>query len=269
MITPERLGVDGSGRVTGPIRIQYNSPHFPCVNGTPGGGAGNMQGVVMHTMVCNLEECIRLFNDPSVQASAFFGVAQDGTVHQFGPLLKNWMAWAQAAGNPFWYSIEFADDTDPNNPLTEAQLLAGAQLVELLSRIAHFPLQITDSVSGTGFGVHNMGGKQWGGHSCPDMPPRHVRSRQRGAILELAHLIRNAPAHSGHGTSGGPVRHAADGTASLDQVAAHRGTTSDHLIHVTRNAHEISPDHLAEFNAYVRAGTQHKMRNGLVYYTSH
>jgi len=55
-----------------------------------------------------------------------------GRVHQFGPIGKGWIAWAQwrATG---WYSIEHADNHDPNNPLTDAQIAASAQLVELLS----------------------------------------------------------------------------------------------------------------------------------------
>lgn len=184
---PGRLSVGPGGRVHGPAHITYNDP-FPCPNGTFGSGA--MQGVVMHTMVCNLPQCIDLFNNEEVQASAHFGIAQDGQIHQFGPIGKGWIAWAQKAGNLAWYSIEHADNRNPNNPLTEAQITASAQLVELLSRFAGFPLQITDSVAGRGFGVHNMGGINWGGHTCPDLPPKHVRSAQRPQILALARKIR-------------------------------------------------------------------------------
>ena len=81
------------------------------------------------------------------------------------------MAWAQVAGNLAWYSIEHADNRNPNNPLTDAQIAASAQLVELLSRFAGFPLQVTNSVTGKGYGVHYMGGKAWGDHTCPDLPP--------------------------------------------------------------------------------------------------
>jgi nucleoside phosphorylase len=63
--------------------------------------------------------------------------------------------------------------------------------VELLSRFAGFPLQVTDIVTGTGYGVHSMGGKAWGDHTCPDLPPNHVRSHQRPAIIALAKQIRN------------------------------------------------------------------------------
>jgi len=44
-----------------------------------------------------------------------------------------------------------------------------------------------------GYGTHFMGGAAWGGHTCPDLPPEHVRSAQRPAIIELAKQIRNGP----------------------------------------------------------------------------
>jgi hypothetical protein len=172
----------------GPARIAYNVP-FPCVNGSFGSGA--IQGVVMHTMVGNLPGTIAVFNDPSYQASAHFGIAQDGSIHQFGPIGKGWIAWAQVAGNLTWYSIEHADNGNPDNPLTDAQITASAQLVEVLSGFAGFPLQVTNRVHGKGYGVHYMGGAAWGGHTCPDLPPEHIRSMQRPQILELAKSIRS------------------------------------------------------------------------------
>lgn len=195
-MTNSKLTIDSSGRLRGNANITYNDdPQYgyawPCVNGTPGGGASSMNGVIMHTMVGDLPGTIAVFNDPNWQASAFFGVAQDGHIHQFGPIGKNWMAWAQMAGNPNWYSIEHADHGNPDNPLTSAQILASAQIVEALSAFAGFPLQVANTVSEHGYGTHFMGGAAWGGHTCPDLPPQHVRSQQRTAILALAAKIRN------------------------------------------------------------------------------
>jgi len=184
---PGRLKVGSDGKISGPASIEYNNP-WPCPNGNYGSGA--MMGVVMHTMVGNLPGTIEVFNDPSYQASAHFGIAQNGLIHQFGPIGKGWIAWAQVAGNLAWYSIEHADDANPDNPLTKAQITASAQLVEMLSAFAGFPLQVSDSVDVKGYGTHFMGGAAWGGHTCPDLPPRHVRSAQRPAILELAKQIR-------------------------------------------------------------------------------
>jgi len=213
-MTAGKLHVQSNGQVSGPASISYNTP-FPCVNGSD--GSGTMLGVVMHTMVGDLPGTIAVFNNPSYQASAHFGIAQDGHIHQFGPIGKGWMAWAQVAGNAQWYSIEHADHGNPNNPLTDAQLTASAQLVECLSAFADFPLQISDDVTVKGYGVHFMGGQAWGGHTCPDVPGHHVRSSQRTEILRRAHDIRS-PA------GGQPGRYVADGTKSLADVA----TSSNH-----------------------------------------
>jgi hypothetical protein len=185
MSTPGRLEVGSDGRVTGHASITYNDP-WPCANGTPG-GSGAMRGVVLHTMVGNLPGTISWFNDPAAEASAFFGVDQAGGIHCFGPVGQDWMAWAEAEGNPSWYSIEMADDEHPANPLTDAQITAGAQLLELLSRFAGFPLQVTDSVDTPGLGIHSMGGVAWGNH--PDCPGS-VRAAQRAEIVGLAKEIR-------------------------------------------------------------------------------
>ena len=179
-----RLTVGADGRLRGPIKITYNEP-FPARNGSWGSGA--MRGVVMHTMVGNLPGTVAVFNDPAYQASAHFGIAQDGSVHQFGPIGKGWIAWAQEAGNLAWYSIEHADDENTHNPLTEAQLTASAQVVECLSNYAGFPLDVTDSVDGKGYGTHVMGGAEWGGHTCPGPGPRAM---QRYEIIARAKAIR-------------------------------------------------------------------------------
>lgn len=190
MTAPGKLKVEADGRVTGPANITYNDP-FPCVNG--GWGSGAMNGVVMHTMVGNLDGCIAWFNNPASSVSAHFGIAQDGSIHQFGPIGKGWCAWAEAAGNMAWYSIEHADDGNPDNPLTEAQIVASAQLYECLSGFAGFPVQEANSPDEFGYGVHYMGGQSWGGHTCPDVPPEHVRSQQRPAILAVVREMRTPP----------------------------------------------------------------------------
>jgi hypothetical protein len=183
-----KLIVGSDGKVTGDARIEYNSP-FPCVNGSWGSGA--MMGVVMHTMVGNLPGTVSWFNNPQAQASAHFGIAQDGTIHQFGPIGKGWVAWHAAGGNKEWYGIEHADDGNPNNPLTDAMLTASAQLVECLADYAGFPIQISDSPSVKGYICHFQGGSAWSPdlHSCPDSPPNHVRSSQRPEIIKRAQAI--------------------------------------------------------------------------------
>jgi N-acetylmuramoyl-L-alanine amidase len=185
MTIPGRLTVGKDGKLTGDAEIHYNDP-FPCVNGKypP---TGKIRGVVMHTMLGNLPGTVASFNDPHRQASAFFGVAQGGLIWQFGPVGKGWEAWAQVAGNLEWYSIEHADNGHTTTPLTSQQVTASAQLVECLSAFAGFPLQVTDSVTGHGYGTHVMGGAAWGGHTCPGPGPR---AGQRDDIIALAKKIR-------------------------------------------------------------------------------
>jgi hypothetical protein len=192
-MTPPKLGYDdNTGKITG-ANVSHNSP-WPCENGDD----NNMLvphgiiGVVMHTMIGDLPGTVEWFNNPGAQASAHFGVDQNGNIWQFGPV-NGWMAWAEMAGNPNWYSIEHADDGNPLNPLTQAQVDASAQLVEVLSRpdVGNFPMVITNSISDEGYGVHCMGGIGWGGHTCPqDADGSGPRSGQRTAILAVALAIR-------------------------------------------------------------------------------
>jgi hypothetical protein len=187
-MTPPPLSADGAGRVHG-VNVTWNSP-WPCANGNGGGMTvpSGVMGVIMHTMVGNLPGTISWFNDSAAQASAHFGVDQTGSIHQFGPV-NGWEAWAEAGGNPDWYSIEFADNGNPAEPLTAAQVNAAAQLLELLSRpaVGRFTLQVSDSPGTEGFGWHGMGGAAWGGHyDCPG----DVRKAQRAQIVQIAQAIR-------------------------------------------------------------------------------
>ena len=182
-----KLTVQGDGRVTGPAQIVHNDP-FPCVNGSFGSGAE--MGVLMHTTVSEAPSAVAWFNNPQAQASAQFIIAESGEIWQMGPIGKGWMAWHAAAANPHWYGIEHADNGNPANPLTAAQITASAQLVECLSAFAGFPLQISDSPSVKGYGWHGMGGEAFGGHfDCPG----NVRKAQRPQIIALAMSIRGGP----------------------------------------------------------------------------
>jgi hypothetical protein len=185
MTIPARLEESG-GWVTGVTHHQ--SPNY-----SPGGMnvPGGINGVVMHTMVGNLPGTDSIFMESSYEASAHFGIAQDGEIIQWVSITGG-EAWAEETGNPNWYSIEHADDGDPGNALTSEQVNSSAQLVELLSRVGNFPLVVSNSVSTEGYGVHYMGGDAWGGHSCPqNLDGSGPRAGQRAAILATATLIRN------------------------------------------------------------------------------
>jgi hypothetical protein len=200
-----------------------------------------MMGVVMHTMVGNLPGTVATFNNAANQVSAHFGIAQDGSVHQFGPIGKGWIAWAQVGGNRAWYSIEHADDGNTENALTNAQLTASAQLVEVLSRFAGFPLQVTDSTDVKGYGVHNMGGAGWGGHSCPGPGPR---AGQRFEIIKRAKAIRT-----------GQVAWTSDATLSLAALAAKHKIGPAAILRITATHDGAFDKDLADYVNGVFRGT--------------
>ena len=242
-----KLTVDtSSGKVVGPANLHYNDP-FPTRNGSYGSGA--MSGLLMHTMAGNLQPgTVDWFNNPAAQASAHFGVAQDGTVWQFGPVGKGWMAWHAYEANAAWYGCEFADAGNPANPLTQAQITAGAQILECLSAFAGFPLQVSDSPSVRGFGWHGMGGAAFGGHfDCPG----NVRKAQRSQIIALAIAIRQEKPL----TAAPPAREwITAGMSSLASLALQEHCTPAEILPLTA-AHGPIP---ADVSAYVNgvfAGT--------------
>jgi len=237
---PGRCHFDGEGKLQGPVSVTHNTP-WPCPNGSWGSGA--MQGVIMHTMVGNLPGTVSVFNNPNYQASAHFGIAQDGSVHQFGPIGKGWIAWAEEAGNATWYSIEHADNGGTHNPLTAAQIAASAQIVEALSAFAGFHLEVTDSTSGNGYGTHVMGGQAWGGHSCPGPGPR---AGQRYEIVKIARAIR-----SGTPPPAAAQEYVTDGRVSWVEIAAEHKTTAAYLLRMNGGPGEPFPE---DMRAYINDG---------------
>jgi hypothetical protein len=167
--------------------------HHNCPNQNDGMAVpSGVMGVVMHTMVGNLPGTDSVFMNPNFQASAHFGIAQDGTIYQWVSI-RGGIAWHCMDGNANWYGIEHADNADPGNPLTEAQLSASAQLVEFLSRptVGRFDLKVTDKTDTEGYGMHRMGGAAWGGHSCPQLGDGSgPRAGQRNEIVRRALILR-------------------------------------------------------------------------------
>jgi LysM repeat protein len=146
------------------------------------GGQDSVQGIILHIMQGSLDGSDSWFRNTISQASAHFGVGKKGAIYQW--VDTDDRAWAQAAGNRNWLSIEhegYAGDT-----LTAPQLAATAKIVAWAQQIYKFPLQATDSTSGKGVGWHGMGGSLWGGHTgCPGDPIKN----QRAAIIAAAKAI--------------------------------------------------------------------------------
>jgi hypothetical protein len=105
-------------------------------------------------------------------------VAKDGHVEEFTELTMR--SWAQASGNPLYWSFE--TEGFPNEPLTDAQILSLAKIHNVLGAAD----AVIDKVGDRGVGTHVMGGAEWGGHSCPGP----IRAGQRADIIAKARELR-------------------------------------------------------------------------------
>jgi hypothetical protein len=156
-----------------PFAVWVGSPNF-----TRGGFAHPARGVVLHVEEGTEAGTEAWFQNPGAKASAHFGVGSDGRTAQF--VDTDDKAWAQAAGNPYWWSIE--TEGRHTEPMTDAQVKAVARLVAWLRSLDAFPLELAESPTGRGLGWHGMGGSAWGGHyDCPG----DARRAQRRAVLDL------------------------------------------------------------------------------------
>lgn len=136
------------------------------------------RGLVLHVQV-GTSSCYPWFAIPANQASSTWWVGRDGTLEQY--VDADMAAWAEAAGNSQWDSVE--TEGEPTDPLSDAQVATLARLYAWGHGIYAWPYQTTDDTAGTGFGWHGMGGAAWGGHTgCPG----DLRKAQRTRILTLA-----------------------------------------------------------------------------------
>lgn len=142
-----------------------------------GGPLTSSRGLVLHVQQGD-HSPYGWWDRPEVQASSHWWVAKDGSVIEM--VEADVVAWAQAAGNSSWHSVE--TEGFPGEALTPAQLTALGKLYAWGDREWEWPLRVTDTITGTGLGIHSMGGTSWGGHACPGP----IRSSQRPQILTLA-----------------------------------------------------------------------------------
>ncbi len=153
----------------------------PVPNKRVAGMVAQPHGLVPHVIVGSLRSADMIFHQAAEQKSAHFGVGKDGHLVQWVDTQD--VAWAQAAGNPWWWSAECEGlDTEPHTP---AQLDALAHLVVWLRTLSPFKLQVTDDTNGQGIISHRDGGAPWGGHSCPG-DQRHA---QRSEIVNRAKAL--------------------------------------------------------------------------------
>ena len=249
-----RCHFDANGWLQGPIDIDHQtSPnHFNS------GFAAQAKGLVQHTEQGSRQGTAEWFMNPDSKVSAFFSVGMEGKAHQYLPIGKGLVAFAQVAGNPEFYSCECEDQGDPGTPMTQAQITAFAQILEACSARDGFPLQITDDpVHGVGLITHGDGGEAWGGHfDCPGP----VRRAQRPQIIALAKAIRNDEAVAVWTTMG---------MKSLNDLAAdslHNGVSTVLRVTAEHSPNGLYPPVLATYLNGVFAADTTPVPAGLTLY---
>lgn len=191
----------------------------PVVNETPGGMIAQPIGVVPHVQV-GTGSLFDRFNDPSVEASAHFWVSKLGAAEQYVDAADK--AWAQEAGNPFYWSIEF--EGMPDEAMTPAQLDTGGRICAWLHDLSPFVLHDSDDPIAGGFVPHYAGGADWGGHSCPGPGPR--RGQYPDLILATLRYLDEHPAPDPEDDDMAPPKlywngnEYNDDTTTIDAVAA-------------------------------------------------
>lgn len=152
-------------------------------------GVREHRGLALHVQAGN-NSPFGWFNNASSQASSDFWVSKTGVIEQYVNTGTDY-AWAQAAGNPYYASVE--TEGHPNEPLTPAQIQGVAKIYAFGHGEWAWPLIVVDSTTKHGLTWHGAGGSAWGGHTgCPG----DLRKKQRSQIITLAaDLIAPPPAH--------------------------------------------------------------------------
>lgn len=153
----------------------------PTPNETPGGQV-DVHGLVLHIEEGSHAGSVSWFKNPEAQASSHFLNPKQGRLCQM--VDTNDRAWAEAAGNRHWLSVE--NEGYSGDELTDSQVENIAQLYAWIHNTYGVPTQPTDDPNGQGLGWHGMGGSAWGGHyDCPGEPIK----AQRGRILDRVNQL--------------------------------------------------------------------------------
>jgi hypothetical protein len=158
----------------------------PVVNFHPN-GVKEHRGLVLHVQAGN-NSPFGWFNKASSQASSDFWVSKTGVIEQYVNTGVDY-SWTQAAGNPYYASVE--TEGHPSEPLTAAQVEGVAKIYAWGHTEFGWPLVVVDSTTAHGLTYHGIGGKAWGGHpACPG----DLRKAQRADIMAAATALVAPPA---------------------------------------------------------------------------
>jgi hypothetical protein len=167
----------------------------PYIGPTPNerpGGMESIEGVVLHIQQGNEAGSIAWCQNPASQVSAHFFAPKVGRPVQMVDTSDE--AWAEAAGNARWLSIE--NEGYSGQQLTADQIEACAQILARAHTVYGVALVATDDPARGGLGWHGMGGDPWGGH--PDCPGEPVKAQRAEIIARAAAIVGlpNPPATS-------------------------------------------------------------------------
>lgn len=124
------------------------------------------------------------FKNPANQVSAHFGAPLTGEAWQWVDTADE--AWAEAAGNGYWISVELEGFSGQPPAPSANQIEICAQLLAWLHATDNVPLRIARTVNERGLAYHGLGGVSYGDH--PDCPgPRVIRKRRK--IVRRAKVI--------------------------------------------------------------------------------
>ncbi|WP_236256340.1 peptidoglycan-binding protein [Streptomyces hygroscopicus] len=184
------------------------------------GGQAEVRGVVVHIMAGTLAGTDSWFRSSKAKASSHFGTGKGGALYQWVDTADR--AWAQAAGNTTWLSVE--NEGKGGDTLTDAQLDRNAEVLAWAHKTYGVPLKVATSVSDRGLAYHGLGGSAWGGHtSCPG--PR--------IVAQLPEIVRRAKKLAGDtsntpGGSTGIARY----TVTINGLAYGYGAQGTHVTKV-------------------------------------
>jgi len=184
------------------------------------GGQESVRGVVVHIMDGTYAGTDSWFRNPAARASSHFGTSRAGELCQWVDTADR--AWAQAAGNRTWLSVE--NEGKGGDELTDAQLDANARVLAWAHEKYGVPLKLADGPDDKGLGYHAMGGSAWGGHtSCPG-------SR---IVKQLPTIVERAKKLAGTGSSGGTApAGVARYTVTINGLTYGYGAHGDHITRV-------------------------------------
>jgi N-acetyl-anhydromuramyl-L-alanine amidase AmpD len=161
------------------MAIIDNGWKFDPVKNYTENGQETVLGLIVHIMDGSFEGSKAWFNNEKAEASSHFGTNRNGYAEQWVDTKDR--AWAQAAGNRSYISVE--NEGDGGDALTDGQLTRVAEILAWLHRVYGVPIQRADVPGVRGLGWHGMGGSAWGGH--PDCPGKNVLA-QFDEILKRA-----------------------------------------------------------------------------------